>query len=398
MPRKVELRTENDSEGSTSVPVSAYWGAHTARALESAVKISDLNPRFLEAALLLHKAAALTAQEDSLLEAAAARSICQAVDETLFGQWQNQFVVNLMQAAAVSNFILNVREFLANRAGEIMGSTPGTYKLLQPDLHAGLKRSHFQDFAVSLRIALVYLAKDLDLNLKDMERLLRRKAAEFDRGSRAGNTDKYAVETDLSTLFNGFGFEIGKLCRSLSSASERLLEIPLFLESGTANGDLDTQKKIIDKLSRLCNLPLKPICSQGSIHLILTDYVSFSAELNLLALTIQRLSADLCLLSKAKEIGFSGATDKSAEENNILDFVAAVSCQVMGGDSICKSVSQQVQLNANTKISIIAHNLLLNMDLLRQTVSIFNRRCIYNMTSESQKSISADFRAVSTVS
>ena len=120
--RKTEQRTEKDRFGEISLPANVYWGAQTARSCQNGIKLSQLNPRFLEALLLLHKAAALTNVECGRLEPVIGRTIAQVVDETLSGQWQDQFIIAPLQLASTFDIIANVREVLANRAGEILGA------------------------------------------------------------------------------------------------------------------------------------------------------------------------------------------------------------------------------------------------------------------------------------
>lgn len=410
--KKQELRIEKDRFGEISLSASAYWGAQTARACENGVKLSALNPKFLDALLLLNKAAALANAETGTLDIAIARAVGHAVDETMSGQWQDQFVLSPMQIASVYDLIANVQEVLANRAGEILGSQIGSYSMVHPHKHLGLGRSAADDFATALRVSLLFLHKDLESSLRDLERLLRRKALECERLAKNGQNNLAELHsTGLGQIFNGFGFEVGEVCRRISQSCSNLLELNLSTGHDTAPGAMRQKQQrlqlVVDKLSSYTGmkfrLPDDPI---ASVKQSINDFVELSSSLKLLAITLNRIANELRSMAAgpwqgfvdiklpAAHYGLPSEISADTAKPVVIEFVNMVAFQVIGMDASNSLVAQSRQEEANGMLALVAHNLLHSMDLLRQTVVIFNKRCINGIDAKAQHALSgqsADF-------
>lgn len=358
--KKIEYRTEIDRFGEIAVPQSVYWGAQTSRAIQDGIKVSPLNWRFLESLLLLYKAVAHANAEAALLDAATGRTIGQAVDEVMSGQWHDQFVVPPFQASAVAAVTANVREVLANRSGEILGTPLGSYATVHPDLQVGLGRNSSDDFALGLRVALLLQQRDLESPLRDLERLLRRKALDFERGQ----------DFDSARTFNAFGAEVGKICKRISDLSSNLLELPLLKKNSTEYGaDLRIKQLVADKLSAFTGLSLRLSDDGKRLHSV-SDFVEFSSGLRLLAITLNKIAQEKLDSSK----------------QGIAEFMMVVSYQIIGLDASVAALAQSGQLPIDGFLALSAHNLLLSCELLKQTVVIFNRECLSGINSNSKLS------------
>src|SRR3954447_11532495 len=127
-------RVERDPLGEFSVPVDAYYGVQTARAVEN-FPISGLRaPSDLVTATILVKKAAAKANRDlRRLDTVTANAIIAATDEILSGKLRDQFVVDVYQAGAGTSHNMNANEVLANRAAEILGAARGTYARVHPN-------------------------------------------------------------------------------------------------------------------------------------------------------------------------------------------------------------------------------------------------------------------------
>src|SRR5438876_8896148 len=98
---KTEFRTEADSMGPMQVPVDAYYGAQTARAVEN-FPISDLrfSRRFIAAMGLIKWSAAQINNELGLLDEKRRGLLQQAAQEVIDGKLDNQFVVDIFQTGS----------------------------------------------------------------------------------------------------------------------------------------------------------------------------------------------------------------------------------------------------------------------------------------------------------
>lgn len=115
-------RREVDSLGEREIPVDAYFGIHTSRAVEN-FPISGLGPKpaYIDATVHIKKAAAIVNKDLGLLAPDIADAIGAAADEILNGKLREWFVVDVYQAGAGTSHNMNVNEVIANRASELLG-------------------------------------------------------------------------------------------------------------------------------------------------------------------------------------------------------------------------------------------------------------------------------------
>src|SRR5258706_4117461 len=116
------FRTEKDSLGELQVPVDAYYGVQTQRAVQN-FPISGLKPyrAFIWSMAAIKRAAAKVNSDLGLLDKKLADAIIQAATEVMDGKWNAQFVVDPFQAGAGTSHNMNANEVIANRANEILG-------------------------------------------------------------------------------------------------------------------------------------------------------------------------------------------------------------------------------------------------------------------------------------
>jgi aspartate ammonia-lyase len=150
----MEFRTERDSLGEVRVPVSAYYGAQTARALENyPISGMQVHPAMIENYVLLKKAAAEVLQELGSLNAERSVAIVRAADEILGGALRDQFVVDAFHSGAGTSFHMNVNEVLAGRANEILTGTRGGTSPVHPNDHVNMAQSTNDTFPTVMCMA-----------------------------------------------------------------------------------------------------------------------------------------------------------------------------------------------------------------------------------------------------
>src|SRR5919108_3897563 len=115
-------RIEHDSLGEVPVPADALYGAQTQRATQN-FQISGLKPRpaFVWSMATIKRAAAEVNRDLGLLDHDRAEAIIQAAQEVIDGRWNDQFVVDPIQAGAGTSHNMNINEDIANRANEHLG-------------------------------------------------------------------------------------------------------------------------------------------------------------------------------------------------------------------------------------------------------------------------------------
>src|SRR3979411_483209 len=113
--------------GEMEVPVDAYYGASTQRAvLTFPISGQPFPRRFIRALGLIKKAAAQTNRELGLLSRRRARAITAAAQEVVDGKLDDQFPIDIYQTGSGTSTNTNANEVIANRAMEILGAERGS--------------------------------------------------------------------------------------------------------------------------------------------------------------------------------------------------------------------------------------------------------------------------------
>src|SRR6187402_3417036 len=121
-------RIETDSLGSMEIPADAYWGIHTARALENfpiTRRPISVYRDLIRALARVKQAAARANRELGVLDAEKADVIERVCEEIVEGALHEQFVVGVIQGGAGTSTNMNTNEVIANRALELMGHALG---------------------------------------------------------------------------------------------------------------------------------------------------------------------------------------------------------------------------------------------------------------------------------
>ena len=126
---RAATRVESDSLGSREVPADAYWGIHTARALENfpiSMRPISVYPDLVVALALVKQAAARANVEIGVLDPRKAEAIERACVEIRGGALHDQFAVGVIQGGAGTSTNMNSNEVIANRALEQRRSRVGS--------------------------------------------------------------------------------------------------------------------------------------------------------------------------------------------------------------------------------------------------------------------------------
>src|SRR2546423_10469300 len=136
-----QTRVERDSMGEMQVPIEAYYGASTQRAVLN-FPISDLRfPRqFIRAIGQIKQAAAQTNEALGTVDPQIAEAIIRAAQEVMDGKFDNHFVLDIFQTGSGTSTNMNANEVIANRASELLGGTRGSRKV-HPNDHVNFGQS-----------------------------------------------------------------------------------------------------------------------------------------------------------------------------------------------------------------------------------------------------------------
>lgn len=122
-------RIEHDDGGAVELPVDAWWGVGTARALDacgaSGVVLGD-RPGLLVALAEVHLAAALANRRCGRLDAVHLGPLVAAASALTAGHHADSGVIDLLHPHATTAVVANVGEVLVNLANAHTGRAPGS--------------------------------------------------------------------------------------------------------------------------------------------------------------------------------------------------------------------------------------------------------------------------------
>ena len=392
-------RIEKDFLGEVKIPEDAYYGITTERVLQD-FKISglNLNPKFLEAYIILKKACALANMKIGRLDIKLGKAIVQGSDEILSGKLRDQFKVDVFQMGAGTSFNMNCNEVLANRANEILGSKKGDYKPINPNDHVNMSQSTNDTFPTAMRIAILLKLKDLDPELKKLEKSFQEKAIQFDNIVKAGRTHlQDAVPIRLGQEFRAYSQTVSKSRRIIQTAGESCREIGI---GGSATGTgLNTtigyREEVLNQLNKMTTLNLKQAEDLREIMQSQSAVAEISASLRNLALELTRISNDLRLLSSGPTTGLAeirlpaivaGSSIMPGKINpSILEMLGMVGFQVVGNDLTISMAVQAGQLELNVMMPVMAFNILFSIEILTNAIRLTRTKCIDGIEADKAK-------------
>ncbi|HWW60508.1 MAG TPA: aspartate ammonia-lyase [Thermoanaerobaculia bacterium] len=393
-------RIERDTLGEVRVPADALYGAQTQRAVEN-YPISGLreHPAFIDAFLLLKKAAALTNKELDALDAKLAGAIVNACDDLLADSDRGRhFVVDVFQAGAGTSFNMNCNEVIANLANVALGGAIGEYKPVHPNDHVNMAQSTNDVFPTAIRIALLFLLDQFYPPLEELAAAFDAKGNQFASVIKSGRTHlQDAVPITLGQEFKAYAAAIRRAHRLLVDAAIELHDLGI---GGTAVGTgLNTpggyRFAVVHHLRELTGLQLasandlrEPMQSQLPV-------VAVSAALRNLALELTRITNDLRLLASGPMTGLAeillpsvqpGSSIMPGKVNpSMLECMNQVLFHVIGADTAIAYASQAGQLELNVMMPLMAFELNFSIDILKNYLPVFTAKCIRGIEANEKR-------------
>jgi aspartate ammonia-lyase len=385
-------RTEHDSLGALPVPADAYWGIHTARALEnfqlSGRAIGEY-PDLICAYAQVKRAAARANAAIGALPAERAELIDRAGAEVAAGALMDQFVVDLLQGGAGTSTNMNVNEVLANRGLELAGHPRGAYEHLSPLDDVNRSQSTNDTYPTALKLALHRALSRLARELGQLEAVLSERAEAFDGVVKVGRTQlQDAVPMTLRQEFEAFALTIAEERAALLGELPALCEVSL---GATAVGTgiaapRGYREAVRDALAEATGLEIR---TAGHLVKATTDvgaYLDVSGALKRLAMRLSKLCNDLRLLSSGPQFGFgeialpprqAGSSIMPGKVNPVVpEAVNQVAFVVAGADVTVAMACEAGQLQLNAFGPVVTFALLGSLKYLTAASRTLREHCI----------------------
>lgn len=397
MSKQTASRTEHDFIGEKSIPADAYYGVQTARALEN-FNITGITmskePLFIQSFGYVKKAAALANRDCGVLEPRLAEAIIFACDKLIAGEYQDQFITDLIQGGAGTSINMNANEVIANIGLEYLGHSKGDYDHLHPNNHVNCSQSTNDAYPTALKMALY---RKIDSYIEAAEMLRQsfvKKGEEFGKVLKMGRTQlQDAVPMLLGQEFHGFASSVGDDIRRLKEAQALLTSCNM---GGTAIGTMVNTPKgypalVTQYLAKLSGIPLTLSPDLIDASSDTGDYVQFSGALKRSVLKISKICNDLRLLSSGPRSGLSeinlpkmqpGSSIMPGKVNPVIpEVVNQTAFYVIGADVTISMAAEAGQLQLNVMEPVIGFSLFTSLSYMSNALHTLRAKCVEGITA-----------------
>ena len=393
-----EFRIEKDFLGEKQIPVNAYYGVQTMRAVENfPITGYRIHPELIKSLGIVKKAAALANIEVGMLDQKIGQYILQACDEVIAGKWNDQFIVDPIQGGAGTSVNMNANEVIANRALELMGEEKGNYKVISPNTHINMSQSTNDAFPTATHIAILSLMNELIESTKAMHSAFVAKSKEFAGIIKMGRTHlQDAVPILLGQEFEAYSRVVGRDIDRISLSRHHLFEVNMGATAvGTGlNADPTYIDAVVRNLSELSGLPLS-----RAEHLVdatqNTDcYTEVSAALKVCMINMSKIANDLRLMASGPRDGLfeiilparqPGSSIMPGKVNPVMaEVVNQVAFQVLGNDLTISQASEAGQFELNVMEPVLFFNLIQSISIMSNVFKTFTEKCLIGIKANEE--------------
>ena len=392
------FRSEQDSMGEFDVPIDAYYGANTMRAVLN-FPISDLrfNRSFIESIASIKLAAAEVNFKLGILDADISAAIVTAAREVADGGFDHQFVVDIFQTGSGTSTNMNANEVISNRAIENLGGVKGSRDPVHPNDHVNLGQSSNDVIPTAIHIAaLRAIHNDLVPALQELQAHLEAKAEEFMPVLKTGRTHlQDATPVRLGQEFVGYAGQIERGIARLQQAEGELSEVAL---GGTAVGTgvnvhPEFAGRVCKRLSQMLEVPVRETTNHFQAQSTLDNIVAASGALKTVAVSMMKIANDIRWLGSGPRAGIGeimlpevqpGSSIMPGKVNPVIpESVCQVAAQVIGNDATVAVAGQSGNFEINVMMPVAAYNLLQSIDLLAASARNLARQCVCGLEATS---------------
>src|SRR5258706_3955469 len=391
MGKRKGTRIEKDSMGEMEVPVDAYYGASTQRAvLNFPISGQPFPRRFIRALGLVKKAAAQTNRELGILSRRRAQAVAAAAQQVIDGELDSQFPIDIYQTGSGTSTNTNANEVIATRATEILGGEKGS-RSGPPNDHVNLGQSSNDVIPTAIQLASAMSIKDeLIPALERMRKALEAKSKEFWPVVKTGRTHlQDATTIRLGQEFKGYAGQVEESIRRAAAAIDELARIPL---GGTAVGTgINTHPQygriVASRLAKATGLPVRETQNHFHAQATLDALVAAHGGIRTIATSLWKIGSDIRLMGTGPIAGLGelrlpetqpGSSIMPGKVNPVIvESLLMVIARVYGND-LTVTISGQsgsfFELNVMMPVAGVAT--LESITLLATSVRNFSERCI----------------------
>jgi fumarate hydratase class II len=383
--------------GEIQVPSEALYGAQTARALAN-FPISGIRfpHAFLRALGLIKEHAARINHELGLIDDQIATAIMDAAGEMIEGRLDEHFPLDIFQTGSGTSTNMNANEVIAHRATQLLEKkTPS----IHPNDHVNLGQSSNDVIPTAMHLAAAeQITQRLLPALQRLQQTLAAKSSEFDDIIKIGRTHlQDATPVRLGQEFGGYARQVELACGELERGVVGLCELPL---GGTAvgtgiNSHPQFANQTIAGIAAVTGLPLSEAANHFAAQGGKEQVVAASGALKTTAVALFKIANDIRHLASGPRCGLGelnlpavqpGSSIMPGKVNPVMAEALLQACaQTIGNDAAITLGALSGNFELNVMMPLMAHNLLQSVDLLTNSVSQFDRRCLQGLTANRER-------------
>ncbi|PID68145.1 MAG: aspartate ammonia-lyase [Flavobacteriia bacterium] len=397
----MSTRIEHDLLGNKEIPLDAYYGVQTLRAMENFDNISGITisayPEYVKALATVKWAAAKANHQLGLLTDEVANAITQACDEIIEGQFHDQFLVDMIQGGAGTSTNMNINEVVANRALEIMGHNKGEYEYCHPNNHVNLSQSTNDAYPTSFKLAFINMNKKLVAELGLLINSFKAKGEEFKDILKMGRTQlQDAVPMTLGQEFNAFSVTLSEEVERLNQMAELLLWTNMGATAiGTGINSEPEYPDLVDSyLREKTSLDIQKSPDFIEATPDTGAVVMYSSAMKRMAIKLSKICNDLRLLSSGPRCGLNeinlppmqpGSTIMPGKVNPVIPEVVNQICfKVIGNDVTVSFAAEAGQLQLNVMEPVMVHTIFSSIRMLMKGMNRLRTLCVDGITANAE--------------
>lgn len=384
-------RIETDSFGPIEVPVTALWGAQTARSLHFFAIGAQRMPLPVVHALAWVKWAAAQVNADlKLLDPAVAGAIADAAHRVAWGEFDAEFPLSVWQTGSGTQSNMNVNEVVASLASQALGGGLGAERSVHPNDQVNLGQSSNDVFPTAMHVAAAQQTVGALLPaLAALISSLGAKAEEFKDVIKIGRT--HWQDATPITLGQELGGYVAQLSLCQSSINQALHAVNTLAIGGTAVGTgLNTHSEFGPRVAALLSDKLGIVFTQSdNLFAAMAGHealVALHGSFRMLAIALTKIANDIRLMGSGPRAGLGelqlpqnepGSSIMPGKVNPTqVEALTMVCAQVMGHDVAIGFAASQGQFELNVYKPLIALNVLDSTTLLSDAMRSFDQHCV----------------------
>ncbi|QKG56626.1 aspartate ammonia-lyase [Hymenobacter sp. BRD128] len=406
-------RLEHDFLGELPIPNDAYYGIQTLRALDNfhitGIPIK-VEPLFVQALAFVKKGAALANKELGVLDPAIADAIVAACDRVTSGEFDNQFLTDMIQGGAGTSVNMNANEVIANVALELMGHQKGEYQYCHPNNHVNCSQSTNDAYPTAFRIALNNKLAGYRDMLSQLADAFFAKGNEFQNVLKMGRTQlQDAVPMSMGDEFRAFATNLREELLRIDDSRRLIAEINMGATAiGTrVNAPEGYPELVTQHLRQITGLDLSLAGDLIEATYDTGAYVQLSGVLKRTAVKLSKICNDLRLLSSGPRCGINeinlpalqpGSSIMPGKVNPVVpEVVNQTAFYVIGADLTVTMAAEAGQLQLNVMEPVISFALFTSISYMTNACRTLREKCVLGITANAEHAASMVYNSIGIV-